>query len=156
MGNPTLTRFFSFHFVLPFVIVFMVVLHLVFLHETGSGNPLGVNSDVDRVEFHPGFVVKDVVGLLIALFVLLMISLEYPYVFMDVENFIPSNPLVTPVHIQPEWYFLFAYTILRSIARKIGGVVALVISVIVLYFFPYMLRHRIRSTGFYFLSRVGY
>jgi ubiquinol-cytochrome c reductase cytochrome b subunit len=149
VGNPTLTRFFSFHFVLPFVIAFLVVLHLMFLHETGSRNALGAGGDEDRVMFHPMFVVRDVVGVLIRFMVLLFVCLEFPYVFMDVENFIPSNPLVTPVHIQPEWYFLFAYTILRSIARKIGGVVALVMSVLVLYVFPFVYRHEGRATGFY-------
>lgn len=95
-------RFFSFHFIFPFVLVFLVILHLYFLHENGSGNPFGVSRDEDRIEFHPYFLVKDVVGILEILLLYMIISFFFPYVFMDAENFIPSNPLVTPVHIQPE------------------------------------------------------
>lgn len=149
VGNPTLTRFFAFHFILPFVILFMVILHLFFLHETGSGNPTGIGRDCDRVSFHPYYRIKDIYGFGIFFIFFIMICIMSPYIFMDVENFISSDPLVTPVHIQPEWYFLFAYTILRSIPSKIGGVVALVISVVVLYFIPFFLNHKFRRNNFY-------
>lgn len=102
VGNPTLVRFFSFHFILPFFLVFLVVIHLFFLHESGSRNPFGISSEEDRVEFHPYFSVRDIEGLVIVLIILTLISFFKPYVFMDSENFIPSNPLITPVHIQPE------------------------------------------------------
>ena len=143
VGNPTLIRFFAFHFILPFLILFFVILHLLFLHESGSRNPLGLFG-VDRVVFHPYYSVKDIFGFVMFFLLFIMICLIFPYIFMDVENFIQSNPLVTPTHIQPEWYFLFAYTVLRSVPRKIGGVVALVISVVVLYFLPFFLIRRFR------------
>lgn len=156
VGNPTLIRFFAFHFILPFIILFLVVLHLLFLHETGSRNPLGVRRDGDRVVFHPYFRIKDVFGFIMFMWVYLVIRFIVPYLFMDVENFISSNPLVTPVHIQPEWYFLFAYSILRSVPRKIGGVISLVMSVVVLYFLPFFLNHRFRRTIFYFIAKFMY
>ena len=102
MGEPTLTRFFSFHFLFPFVLLGLVLLHIVFLHGSGSRNFLGLSSDMDKVVFHPYFVYKDIVGFIVGLILLLFISLVFPYLFIDVENFIPANPLVTPVHIQPE------------------------------------------------------
>nr|QBA92001.1 cytochrome b [Mesabolivar sp. ITV1036I2] len=136
VSGPTLVRFFSFHFLFPFVLLFFVILHLVFLHDNGSSNFLGLFSGVDRIIFYPYYVIKDIVGFVFCLGVLIVVSLWIPFVFMDVENFIPANPLVTPVHIQPEWYFLFAYAILRSIPSKIGGVVALLMSVFVLYLLP--------------------
>lgn len=153
VGNPTLTRFFAFHFILPFVVLFLVVIHLVFLHETGSRNPLGVGREGDKVIFYPFYLVKDVFGIMVILVIYLLIRMMFPFIFMDVENFISSNPLVTPVHIQPEWYFLFAYRILRSVPRKIGGVIALVISVIVLYLLPIIMKHRFRRSGFYFFNK---
>lgn len=149
VSNPTLIRFFSFHFILPFIILFFVILHLLFLHETGSRNPVGIVRDYDKVSFHPYFIVKDLYGFILGFIFLFILCLIRPYIFIDVENFIPSNPIVTPVHIQPEWYFLFAYTILRSISRKIGGVVALLISVLILYFLPFFINHCFRRTFFY-------
>nr|QNV11922.1 cytochrome b [Pisaura mirabilis] len=150
VGNPTLIRFFAFHFVLPFIILFVVLLHLLFLHELGSGNPLGLSSN-DKLVFHPYYSVKDIYGLIMFFVGFMLVCLLFPYVFMDVENFIQSNPLVTPTHIQPEWYFLFAYTILRSVPSSIGGVVALVMSVIVLYFLPLILVHRFKSSFCYII-----
>lgn len=154
VGNPTLIRFFSFHFILPFIILFFVILHLSFLHEKGSRNSLGLFRDYDKIMFHPYYVVKDVFGFIVFFMFFIFICLLFPYIFIDVENFIFSNPLITPVHIQPEWYFLFAYAILRSIPNKIGGVIALVISIFVLYFLPFFLKHRFRRTFFYFFVKI--
>lgn len=153
VGNPTLIRFFRFHFILPFIIMFFVVVHLFFLHENGSNNSLGVTRQFDKIWFYPYYVIKDIFGLILFILFFVFICLMLPYIFMDVENFILSNPLVTPIHIQPEWYFLFAYAILRSVPRKIGGVIALIISVIILYFLPFFLKHRFRRTFFYFLVK---
>lgn len=150
VGNPTLTRFFAFHFILPFIILFIVILHLFFLHETGSRNPVGLNGDCDKIIFHPYYRVKDVYGFIVFIIFYVFICFVRPYVFIDVENFISSDPLVTPVHIQPEWYFLFAYTILRSVPRKIGGVISLVISIFVFYLFPFFYVNRFRRMGMYF------
>ena len=134
--NPTLHRFFVFHFLFPFVLAFLSILHLLFLHETGSKNPLGVPSDYDKVPFHTYYTSKDVVGFIVFFGGLAWLSLLYPTALSDPENFIPANPLVTPPHIQPEWYFLFAYAILRSIPKKLGGVIALVGSILVLFLVP--------------------
>nr|UDD74678.1 cytochrome b [Histampica sp. h LQ-2021]WKW95579.1 cytochrome b [Histampica sp. CS049] len=154
VDNPTLQRFFVFHFLFPFVLAFGSVLHLLFLHETGSNNPLGVPSDYDKVPFHPYFTSKDVVGFVVLLAALAFLSLLMPTALSDPENFIPANPLVTPPHIQPEWYFLFAYAILRSIPNKLGGVLALVASIIVLFFVPVLHFSSQNSSSFRVLSQI--
>nr|UVI60726.1 cytochrome b [Haliotis virginea] len=154
VDNATLVRFFSLHFLLPFGIVGMSVLHLLFLHEVGANNPLGVNSDGDKVPFHFYHTVKDLVGFLVLLFFLMLLVFFDPFLLGDPENFIPANPLVTPVHIQPEWYFLFAYAILRSIPNKLGGVVALAMSVVILFVVPLFHSGKSRSFCFYPLNQV--
>nr|AJR19289.1 cytochrome b [Acheilognathus imberbis] len=136
VDNATLTRFFAFHFLFPFVIAAATVLHLLFLHETGSNNPAGLNSDADKISFHPYFSYKDLLGFVLMLMALTSLALFSPNLLGDSENFIPANPLVTPPHIKPEWYFLFAYAILRSIPNKLGGVLALLFSILVLMVVP--------------------
>nr|YP_004935110.1 cytochrome b [Trimusculus reticulatus]AEQ93931.1 cytochrome b [Trimusculus reticulatus] len=136
VGQSTLNRFFSLHFILPFLIAGLSLLHLFYLHEKGSTNPLGELSHSSKIPFHPYFTWKDAVGFLVLFILLGLVSLFYPNLMGDPENFISANPMVTPVHIQPEWYFLFAYAILRSIPSKLGGVVALAMSVMILYFLP--------------------
>nr|BAU46299.1 cytochrome b [Pethia gelius] len=136
VDNATLTRFFAFHFILPFIVAAMVILHLLFLHETGSNNPTGMNSDTDKLPFHPYFTYKDVLGFMAMLLFLVLLALFAPNLLGDSENFIPANPLITPPHIKPEWYFLFAYAILRSIPNKLGGVLALLFSILVLMLVP--------------------
>nr|ASM82681.1 cytochrome b [Rhombodera latipronotum]ASY98648.1 cytochrome b [Rhombodera valida] len=136
VDNATLNRFFTFHFVLPFIVAAVVMIHLLFLHQTGSNNPLGLNSNIDKIPFHPYFTFKDTFGFIILFTLLSILSLKEPYILGDPDNFIPANPLVTPIHIQPEWYFLFAYAILRSIPNKLGGVIALVMSIAILFFLP--------------------
>nr|UZA61298.1 cytochrome b [Rhynchothorax sp. JZ-2022] len=153
VNNATLNRFFSLHFILPFVLILMAVLHILFLHETGSNNPLGISSNVDKISFHPLFTIKDLVGLVLATMILMMISTFYPMSLNDPENFIPANPMVTPVHIQPEWYFLFAYAILRLIPNKLGGVVALVMSILMLASFPISMKMFVQSNKFYPFSK---
>nr|YP_010234436.1 cytochrome b [Acanthodactylus aureus]QDV39959.1 cytochrome b [Acanthodactylus aureus]QTA72589.1 cytochrome b [Acanthodactylus aureus] len=136
VDNATLTRFFTFHFMLPFIIMATSMIHLLFLHETGSNNPTGLNSNSDKIPFHPYFSYKDLLGALLMLTLLLYLALFSPYLLGDPENFSPANPLVTPPHIKPEWYFLFAYAILRSIPNKLGGVLALLFSILVLFTLP--------------------
>nr|YP_010146925.1 cytochrome b [Amorphoscelis hainana]QQP01154.1 cytochrome b [Amorphoscelis hainana] len=136
VDNATLNRFFTFHFILPFIVMAVAMIHLLFLHQTGSNNPLGLNSDLDKIPFHPYFTFKDIFGFIILFTSLILLSLKEPYILGDPDNFIPANPLVTPVHIQPEWYFLFAYAILRSIPNKLGGVIALVMSIAILFILP--------------------
>ncbi len=129
MANPTLTRFFALHYLLPFVVAALVVLHIFFLHLYGSSNPLLVSRGVSKVTFHPYYAIKDLYVYVVMLFILMVLTLAFGYVFMDAENFIPANSLVTPNHIQPEWYFLFAYAILRAIPNKLAGVLGLVAAV---------------------------
>nr|YP_010341089.1 cytochrome b [Lepas anatifera]UNZ93963.1 cytochrome b [Lepas anatifera] len=154
VDNATLTRFFALHFLLPFVIAAMVGAHILFLHQTGSNNPLGVNSNMDKIPFHPYFSYKDVLGFLILLLMLVIISLLSPYVLGDPDNFIPANPLVTPEHIKPEWYFLFAYAILRSIPNKLGGVIALVLAVAIIGILPFTQKSNFRCITFYPMSKA--
>nr|YP_002519806.1 cytochrome b [Abalistes stellaris]BAH10173.1 cytochrome b [Abalistes stellaris] len=148
VDNATLTRFFAFHFLFPFVIAAATLLHLLFLHETGSNNPLGMNSDVDKIPFHPYFSYKDLLGFAIALLALSSLALFSPNLLGDPDNFTPANPLVTPPHIKPEWYFLFAYAILRSIPNKLGGVLALLGSILVLMVIPILHTSKQRSLTF--------
>ena len=154
VDNASLTRFFTLHFLLPFIIAALRVIHLFFLHQTGSRNPLGLTRNTDKIKFNPYFSWKDLVGLAAFLQVLIIISLFNPWLLGDPENFIPANPLVTPIHIQPEWYFLFAYAILRSIPNKLGGVVALFLSVAVFYCIPYLNLERRKSASFMPLNKL--
>nr|YP_010491915.1 cytochrome b [Oraesia emarginata]UWM92701.1 cytochrome b [Oraesia emarginata] len=154
VDNATLTRFYTFHFLLPFIILMMTMIHLLFLHQTGSNNPLGLNSNYDKIPFHPFFTFKDLIGAIMLLFFLIMLTLTNPYLLGDPDNFIPANPLVTPVHIQPEWYFLFAYAILRSIPNKLGGVVALIMSILILIILPFTFNKKIQGIQFYPINQL--
>nr|YP_009558773.1 cytochrome b [Nagiella inferior]QBA83073.1 cytochrome b [Nagiella inferior] len=154
IDNATLTRFYTFHFILPFIIMMMTMIHLLFLHQTGSNNPLGINSNLDKIPFHPFFTYKDMIGFILILFMLIMLTLTNPYLLGDPDNFIPANPLVTPVHIQPEWYFLFAYAILRSIPNKLGGVIALVMSIMILIILPFTFMKKMQGIQFYPLNQI--
>nr|YP_001491473.1 cytochrome b [Chaetodon auripes]BAF80388.1 cytochrome b [Chaetodon auripes] len=148
VDNATLTRFFAFHFLLPFIIAAVSMIHLMFLHQTGSNNPLGLNSDMDKISFHPYFSYKDLLGFAVTLVALSSLALFTPNLLGDPDNFIPANPLVTPPHIKPEWYFLFAYAILRSIPNKLGGVLALLASILVLMVVPML--HTSKQRGLTF------
>nr|QUO98723.1 cytochrome b [Nephrotoma tenuipes] len=154
IDNATLTRFFTLHFVLPFIVAAMTMIHLLFLHQTGSNNPLGMNSNIDKIPFHPYFSFKDIFGFMIMLTSLILLTLMAPYMLGDPDNFIPANPLVTPVHIQPEWYFLFAYAILRSIPNKLGGVIALVASIAILFILPFTHTGKFRGLQFYPINQI--
>nr|ACO87623.1 cytochrome b [Eremias persica] len=154
IDNATLTRFFTLHFLLPFVIMGLSMIHLLFLHETGSNNPTGLNSNSDKIPFHPYYSYKDALGALMMLFCLLYLALFSPNLLGDPENFSPANPLVTPPHIKPEWYFLFAYAILRSIPNKLGGVLALLFSILVLLILPLTHTSKQRTLMFRPISQV--
>nr|YP_003434454.1 cytochrome b [Gomphocerus licenti]ACR48321.1 cytochrome b [Gomphocerus licenti] len=154
VDNATLNRFFTFHFVLPFVIVAMAAIHLFFLHQTGSSNPIGLNSNIDKIPFHPYFTFKDSITFVIMMSLLILLCLINPYILGDPDNFVPANPLVTPVHIQPEWYFLFAYAILRSIPNKLGGVIALFLSISILMILPFYNKTQFRGIQFYPINQI--
>nr|CCD33240.1 cytochrome b [Trachemys adiutrix]CCD33241.1 cytochrome b [Trachemys adiutrix]CCD33242.1 cytochrome b [Trachemys adiutrix] len=148
VDNATLTRFFTFHFLLPFTIMGLTLVHLLFLHETGSNNPTGLNSNIDKIPFHPYFSYKDLLGIILMLTLLLTLTLFSPNLLGDPDNFTPANPLSTPPHIKPEWYFLFAYAILRSIPNKLGGVLALLLSILVLFLMPALHTSKQRTNQF--------
>nr|APX40822.1 cytochrome b [Smaragdina concolor] len=154
VDNATLTRFFAFHFLVPFITAALVMIHLLFLHQTGSSNPLGTTFNIDKIPFHPYFSYKDILGIIITTMGLVTLTLYNPYLLGDPDNFTPANPLVTPVHIQPEWYFLFAYAILRSIPNKLGGVIALVMSIAILYVLPFTNKKAFLSSQFYPLNKI--
>nr|AIG53556.1 cytochrome b [Ctenotus spaldingi] len=154
VDNATLTRFFTFHFLLPFTIMGASMLHLLFLHETGSNNPVGLTSNTDKIPFHPYYSYKDLLGATLFLMVLLSLALFFPNLLGDPENFTPANPLVTPPHIKPEWYFLFAYAILRSIPNKLGGVLALLFSILILMLVPALHTSKQRGNAFRPLSQI--
>lgn len=132
VGNPTLIRFFSFHFVLPFIIIAFVLIHLIFLHTDRSREPLGGLGMSWKVPFHWYFTIKDLLGFCLLGLTLLLVVILDPNLFIDPDNFTPANPMVTPAHIKPEWYFLWAYSILRSIPNKLGGVLRLAGAIIAL------------------------
>nr|AEF79963.1 cytochrome b [Takydromus septentrionalis] len=154
VDNATLTRFFTLHFVLPFVIMGTSLVHLLFLHETGSNNPTGLNSNTDKIPFHPYYTYKDLLGGLLMISCLLLLALLSPNLLGDPENFSPANPLNTPPHIKPEWYFLFAYAILRSIPNKLGGVLALLFSILILFIMPFTHLSKQRTMSFRPLSQM--
>nr|YP_009730017.1 cytochrome b [Tagasta indica]YP_010892338.1 cytochrome b [Tagasta tonkinensis]QHX99922.1 cytochrome b [Tagasta indica]WJO90071.1 cytochrome b [Tagasta tonkinensis] len=154
VDNATLNRFFTFHFVLPFIIAAMAMIHLFFLHLSGSNNPLGLNSNIEKIPFHPYFTFKDSITIISVTFMLTLLCLINPYLLGDPDNFIPANPLITPVHIQPEWYFLFAYAILRSIPNKLGGVIALFLSVSILMIMPLYNKTPFRGIQFYPMNQL--
>jgi len=149
VSNPTLTRFYALHYLLPFIIVFIVIVHIFYLHINGRSNPLGISSSRNKISFHYYYSVKDVIVFFIIIFFFVYFTLNSGYSFIDAENFIPANPLVTPNHIQPEWYFLFAYAILRSIPNKLGGVLGLLASVLFLFLFSLSSKNIFFSGVFY-------
>jgi len=154
IGNPTLNRFFSLHYLLPFVLAGLAVVHLIALHVDGSNNPLGVPGNIDKIPFHPYYSIKDLFGFSVfAVFFALFIYFA-PNLLGHADNYIQANPLVTPPHIQPEWYFLFAYTILRSIPDKLLGVIALFGSLLILFIMPHVHTCSIRSSQFRPINKI--
>nr|YP_011010561.1 cob [Halovelia lannae]WPW47202.1 cob [Halovelia lannae] len=154
INNATLTRFFTLHFMLPFILAAMTMIHLLYLHQTGSNNPTGIQSNYDKIPFHPYFSIKDIMSMIIMLYMFMMLNLLEPRMLGDPENFIPANSLVTPIHIQPEWYFLFAYAILRSIPNKLGGVIAMMLSIFMLMIMPITNKNKFQSNMFYPINQM--
>nr|UNO53661.1 cytochrome b [Ixodes vespertilionis] len=154
VDNNTLTRFFSLHFILPFILLMLMMIHIILIHEMGSSNPLGINLNIDKIPFHPYFTIKDILGILITLFLFSNMVLIFPNILIDSENFSMANPLITPPHIQPEWYFLFAYAILRSIPNKFGGVIALMMSIIIIITLPFSMKNKFSSFYFFPMKKT--
>lgn len=155
VDNATLNRFFVFHFILPFVVLVIVIIHLFFLHLKGSNNPLGISRKSYKIPFRPYFTLKDLIGFIVFFIIIITIISFFPYYLGDPDNFSIANSIVTPIHIKPEWYFLFAYAILRSIPNKLGGVIALLISILILIIVP-IIKTRKKSQGnqFYIIKQV--
>ena len=156
IDNATLNRFYSLHFLLPFIIAGLSIVHLALLHKDGSNNPLGIDSAVDKVPFYPYFVLKDVFALSIYFFVFGLLVYYFPNLLGHPDNYIPADPLHTPAHIVPEWYFLPFYAILRSIPNKLGGVVAMFGSLLILLVIPFINTSEIRSTSFRPIFKIFY
>lgn len=156
VSNSTLNRFFVFHFILPFAILALIGIHLAFLHENGSNNPLGLRRGTNIIPFHPFFMLKDIVGFLVLLACVRFISTLHPLLISDPQNFIKANPISTPTHIQPEWYFLFAYAILRAIPNKLGGVLAITLAITVLYIIPILHRNIMVGIRFYPIRQIAF
>lgn len=155
VGNATLTRFFALHFLIPFIIIALSILHLLFLHNKGGSNPLGVIDQYIKIPFHNYYTYIDIIGYIIFGWALFTLSLYFPYLLSDAENFIPANPLVTPTHIKPEWYFLWAYAILRSIPNKLGGVLAIFSAILILLSLPILHRNlKIKGSRNYFPRQI--
>nr|YP_010394659.1 apocytochrome b [Phytophthora quercina]DAZ89096.1 TPA_asm: apocytochrome b [Phytophthora quercina] len=156
VDNPTLNRFFSLHFTFPFVIVGAVLIHLILLHEVGSNNPLGITLKTENIPFYPYFYTKDLFGLVVLFLVFFIFIFYYPNTLGHPDNYIEANPMKTPLHIVPEWYFLPFYAILRSIPNKIGGVIAMFGSLIILLTIPFTNSSEIRSTAFRPIFKICY
>nr|WCH57877.1 apocytochrome b [Catenella fusiformis] len=148
VDNATLNRFYSLHYLLPFAIVAASLIHLTLLHQDGSGNPLGIDSKVDKISFYPYFLIKDFFGLVIFLVFFSIFIYFLPNTLGHPDNYIEANPMVTPAHIVPEWYFLPFYAILRSIPHKLGGVIAMVSAIAILAVLPWIHSTEIRSSRF--------
>jgi len=148
VANPTLNRFYSIHFVLPFVIAGVTLIHLALLHKVGSNNPIGSDAGIDDIPFYPYFVSKDVFAFTVYLLVFAIFVFYFPNVLNHPDNYIPADPLQTPAHVVPEWYFLPYYAILRSIPHKAGGIVAMLGSILVLLLIPYINTSDVRNTTY--------
>lgn len=156
VDNATLNRFFSLHFLLPFLIVSATILHLGLLHNAGSNNPAGLNSNISSLSFFPYFYIKDLYMFFMFICIFLLFIFFIPNVLGHPDNYIPANPMVTPAHIVPEWYFLPFYAILRSIPDKLGGVLAMFSSILILIFLPVLNTSKIRNTKYRPLFRFMY
>lgn len=148
VDNATLNRFYSLHYLLPFIIAGTSLVHIAALHQYGSNNPIGTNSSVDKIAFYPYFYVKDLVGWVAFAILFSVFVYFYPNLLGHTDNYIPANPMSTPAHIVPEWYFLWVYAILRSIPNKLGGVAAIALVFIALLALPFINTSPTRSPVF--------
>nr|DBA43947.1 TPA_asm: CYTB [Bombus terricola] len=156
INNDTLNRFYSFHFILPFIILLMVFIHLMILHITGSSNPIHSKMNIYKINFHPYFTIKDLITIIFTFMIFMLINLQLPFMLSDPDNFKMANPMITPIHIKPEWYFLFAYSILRTIPNKLGGVIMLFMSIFILYIIPLINSNNLKNNKFYFINKFMY
>ena len=156
VDNPTLTRFFSLHYLMPFLIAGVVVLHIVALHRFGSNNPIGIDTKgrQDTISFHPYYTIKDIVGIAMFLLLLAIAVFFFPNAMGHPDNYIPANPMPSPAHIVPEWYFLPFYAILRAVPDKLGGVLLMFGAIAILFILPWLDRSPVRSARFRPVFRI--
>jgi ubiquinol-cytochrome c reductase cytochrome b subunit len=142
---PTLNRFFALHYLFPFVLTALILIHLLLLHEYKSSDPLGIiNLNVDRIPLSPYFLIKDLLGFVLFFIIFIGLIFFYPNLLGHPDNYILANPMVTPAHIVPEWYFLPFYAVLRSIPDKLQGVILMLLSIIILAIFPFLLNNSLQ------------
>jgi ubiquinol-cytochrome c reductase cytochrome b subunit len=157
IDNATLNRFFSLHYLFPFIILILVFIHLVILHEYGSNNPLGIEFKyIDHITMYPYYIYKDLLGLFIFFFFFCIFLFFMPNLLGHSDNYILANPMITPTHIVPEWYFLPFYAILRSIPDKLFGVITMLLSIILLIILPFINKTEIKSLNYRFFSRNNF
>ena len=156
VSNATLNRFFSLHFLLPFLIAGLTIIHIALLHKEGSNNPLGIDSNVDKISFYPYFFIKDLFSFFVFITFFSVFIFFFPNALGHPDNYIPADPMQTPAHIVPEWYFLPFYAILRSIPNKLGGVAGMGGSLIILFLIPFINTSEIRSTTFRPIFKIFY
>ncbi len=156
VDNPTLNRFFSLHYLMPFLIAGVVILHIVALHRFGSNNPIGIDTKgkQDTISFHPYYTIKDIVGVAMFLLLLSVAVFFFPNAMGHPDNYIPANPMQTPAHIVPEWYFLPFYAILRAVPDKLGGVLLMFGAIAILFILPWLDRSPVRSARFRPVFRI--
>jgi ubiquinol-cytochrome c reductase cytochrome b subunit len=156
VSNATLNRFFSLHYLLPFVLAALIITHMIALHESGSNNPVGVTGNLDRLAMHPYFIFKDLVTIVLFFLVLSLFVFYAPNVLGHSDNYIPANPMQTPASIVPEWYLLPFYAILRSIPNKLLGVLAMIAAILVLFLMPIVDLSRLRGNAFKPFSKIAF
>jgi len=157
VSGVTLTKFFSLHYLLPFIILILAIVHIYLLHLNGSNNPIGVSLiKLDSVSFFPYYSSKDIFGIIFYIFLAINIILIFPNLLGHSDNYIQANPMVTPSHIVPEWYLLPFYAILRSIPNKLLGVIGMGLALVILMFIPILFKSSIRSTQFRPISKLSY
>jgi len=156
IDNATLNRFFSLHYLIPFVLAALAVIHIIALHEHGSNNPLGITANTDRIPFHPYYTIKDLAGFIVFFLLLALLVFYYPNILSHPDNYIPANPIQTPASIVPEWYLLPFYAILRAIPNKLLGVLAMFASILVLFVLPILDTSRVRGNAFRPLMKLTF
>ena len=157
VNNATLNRFFALHFVLPFVLAALALMHLIALHDSaGSGNPLGVSGNYDRLSFSPYFIFKDLITIFLFIIILSIFVFFMPNALGDSENYVMANPMQTPPAIVPEWYLLPFYAILRSIPNKLLGVIAMFSAILIILIMPYTDMSKIRGMAFRPYSKIAF
>jgi ubiquinol-cytochrome c reductase cytochrome b subunit len=154
VSEPTLNRFFGLHFLLPFIILGFVVLHIFLLHKEGSNNEAGIEGRTSNTTFHPYYTTKDLLGFYILMIMFSILIFFFPWELGESENFIENNPLSTPEHIVPEWYFLFAYAVLRCIPNKLMGLISLILTILVLFTIPVYKESNVKSSSFKPITKV--